>query len=300
MGAVDEPKPVWTTPSFLIYAGGLTVLGAALGALGYLAANFGKAAFAGWALLVLAVLYAIAHAFKRRGHWLTAGIFAYASVVAWAVFVVALWVWFGWFSTHDIAQSPLHGFSFARLSFEALVLAAVFDDIRRFRFPFIASIGVLFGWLFVADLISGGGSWTAVVTLLLGLVYLAVGSASSRPSAFWLHVGAGVLIGGSLLYWWHSSDWNWALVAVVALAYISTARATRRSSWAVFGVIGLLFAASHFADAWSHGSSSGNAINIGIAGFGVPYHGWVPPLVFAFTGFLLVALGLGARRRHAE
>ena len=48
---MDEPKPVWTTASFLVYVGGLTVLGAALGALGYIAANSGKAAFAGWSLL---------------------------------------------------------------------------------------------------------------------------------------------------------------------------------------------------------------------------------------------------------
>jgi hypothetical protein len=291
------PKPVWTTASYLVYAGGLTVLGAALGALGYLAASSGKAAFTGWSLLVLAALYAIADGFRRSGRWVAAGIFAYASVVAWAVFVAALWVWFGWFTTHDIARSPLHGFSFARLSFDVLVLAAAVDDSRRFRFPLIASIGVLFGWLFVADLISGGGSWTAVVTLAVGLVYLAVGSASSRPSAFWLHAGAGVLIGGSLLYWWHSSDWNWGLVAVVGLVYIAIADRTRRSSWAVFGSLGLLFAASHFADSWSHGSPSGSGI--GIAGFGVPYHGWVPPLVFAFTGFLLVALGLASRHRRA-
>jgi len=295
---VDERTPVWTPQSFLTYAGGLVVLDAAPGAIGYLAANFGKGAFAGWAALVLVVLYGIADRLKRRGHRLAAGIFVFAAVVAWAVFLAALWVWFGWFSTHDVAQSPLHGFSFARLSFEALVLAAVFDDIRRFRFPFIASIGVLVGWLFVADLLSGGGSWTAIVTLLLGLVYLAAGSASSRPSAFWLHFGAGVLIGGSLLYWWHSSDWNWALVAVVALVYIAIADRTRRSSWAVFGAIGLLVAASHFAEAWSHGSSSG--FGVGIAGFGVPYHGWVPPLVFAFTGFLLVALGVGSRHRRAH
>jgi hypothetical protein len=29
------------------------------------------------------------------------------------------------------------------------------------------------------------------------------------------------------------------------------------------------------------------------------YRGWVPPLVFAFAGFLLVTLGLAARRRSA-
>ena len=34
-------KPVWTTSSFLIYLGGLTVLGAAIAALSYLANNYG-------------------------------------------------------------------------------------------------------------------------------------------------------------------------------------------------------------------------------------------------------------------
>src|SRR6185437_9279936 len=98
---MDERKPVWTTSSFLIYTGGLVVLGSALGALGYLAGSNGRAAFAGWSLLVLAVLYAIAHALKNRGRWLAAGIFAFASVIAWAVFVASLWVWFGWFSIRD-------------------------------------------------------------------------------------------------------------------------------------------------------------------------------------------------------
>jgi hypothetical protein len=291
---VDPRKPVWTSASFLIYAGGLTVLGAAVGALGYLAASYGQAAFAGWALLVLAVLYGIAHAFRRRDRWLAAGIFAYASVVAFGVFVGALWVWFGWLGVHDVTRLPFHGFSVARLSLELLVVAAALDDTRRFRFPFISSITVLVGWLFVTDLVSGGGSWSAVVTLLVGLAYLAAGS-GDRPSAFWFQLASGMLIGGSLLYWWHSGDWQWALVAVVALVYVAVARATDRSSWAVLGSIGLLAATSHFASEWSHGSSGGTGIlRVPVSEF----RGWVPSLVFAFTGFLLVALGLGLTRRR--
>lgn len=289
---MDARKPVWTTASFLLYTGGLTVLSAALAALGYLSASYGDAAFAAWSLLVLGVLYAIALGFKRRGRWVAAGIFAFASVLAWAVFVVALWVWFGWLSSGDLIHGPLHGFSVARLSVELLVLASVAHDLRLFRFPFIAAIGVFVGWLFVTDLLSGGGSWSAVVTLAVGLAYLAAGAASNRPSSFWLHFGAGVLVGGSLLYWWHSSDWNWALVSVVALVYVAIARSTQRSSWAVFGAIGLLAASSHFADAWASDDSS---LPVGFAP--IPYRGWVPALVYAFTGFLLVALGLAARRR---
>jgi hypothetical protein len=291
---VDVRKPVWTSASFLLYAGGLTVLFSALGALGYLASAYGHAAFAGWSLLVLAVLYGIAHAFRRRGHWIASGIFAYASVLAWAVFVGALWVWFGWLTLGNAGRFPFHGFSVARLSLELLVLAAALDDTRRFRFPFITSITVLVGWLFVTDLVSGGGGWSAVVTLLVGLAYLAAGAVTDRPSAFWLHLAAGLLVGGSLLYWWHAGDARWALVAVVALLYVAIARSTNRSSWAVLGTAGLLAATSHFAEEWAHGSR-------GAAGlFGLPvfeFRGWVPPLVFAFTGFLLVALGFGLARR---
>ena len=290
-------KPVWTPGSFLVYAGGLVGLASAIGALGYLAGRNGHGAFAAWSLLVLAVLYAIANVLRQRGRWLTAGIFAFASVVAWGIFVGALWVWFGWLTTSDVAHSPFHGFSVARLSLELLVLASVSADLRRFRFPFIAAIGVLVGWIFLTDLLSGGGSWSAVVTLLVGLAYLAVGSASDRPTAFWFHFAAGGLVGGSLLYWWNSGDFEWALVAVASLVYISIARRTARSSWAVFGTIGLLLATTHYANEWSH-SGGGVGGVAGLAAFPAVIRGWVPPLVFAFTGFLLVALGL-ARRRGA-
>jgi hypothetical protein len=289
-------KPTWTSSSYLVYAGGLVVLGSATGALGYLAAHYGDAAFAGWAFLVLAVLYALANGFKERGRWLTAGIFAYASVVAWGVFVGALWVWFGWLSGSDGAKLPFHGFSVARLSLELLVLASVFADLRRFSFPFIASIGVLFGWLFITDLISGGGNWSAVVTLFVGFAYFAAGSASDRPSAFWLHFAAGSLIGGSLLYWWHSGDLKWALISVASLVYVGIARRTGRSSWAVFASLGLLMAGAHFATEWSQGHGGDGASNPLTPFVSVDVRGWVPPLVFAFVGFLLVALGLSRRR----
>jgi hypothetical protein len=290
---VDARKPVWTSSSFLVYAGGLTVLAAAVGALGYLSGSYGRGALAGWAFLVLAVLYVIAHAFRVRGRWLTSGIFAFASVVAWGFFVGALWIWFGWLSPHDFASLPFRGFKLGRLSLEALVLLAAFDDRRRFRFPFITSIIVFVGWLFVTDLVSGGGSWSAVVTLVVGLAYLGAGSASDRPSAFWLHLGAGVLIGGSLLYWFHAGDFRWALIAVASLLYVGNAHRTGRSSWAVLGALGLLAASTHFASEWSHAP----AVPLATLQTGEAPRDWVPPLVFAFTGFLLVVLGLAVARR---
>jgi len=291
-------KPTLTPASWLIYAGGLTVLGAALGALGYLASQYGDGAFVLWALLVLVVLYGLALGYKRQDRWLAAGIFAFSSIVAWAVFVGALWNWFGWLDNVSTGSSPFDGFSVARLSLYLLVLAAVWDDNRRFRFPLITLIGVLVGWLFVTDLISGGGGWSAVVTLFVGLVYLVVGTALDRPSAFWYHLASGLLIGGALLYWWHSGDTRWALVCVVALVYVAIGSATRRSSWTVLASIALLLASTHFATEWARGdASSGLVLGPGIVS---SFNGWVPPLVFAFTGFLMVLLGFLTLRRATE
>jgi hypothetical protein len=281
-------KPQWTTASFLLYAGGLTVLGAAVAALSYLEGSYGDAAFAGWAALVFAVLYAKADAWRRRDRWVAAGIFAFASVIAWAVFLGALWSWFGWLSH---ASSSFGRFSFARLSLELLVLAAAFHGRRRFRFPFIAAIAVFLGWFFVLDLLTAGGNWSAVVTLLVGLAYLLAGAAAgSRPAAFWLHFAAGALIGGSLLYWWHSTDTDWSLISVAAIVYVGIAYATKRSSWAVFAALALLAAGEHFAAKWSHGTITLSASTITTA------RGWAPSVVFAFVGFLLVVLGLASRR----
>jgi hypothetical protein len=169
------------------------------------------------------VLYLIADGLKRRDRWLAAGVFAFAAVIAWALFIGALWSWFGWLSS----GASLSSFSFSRLVLELLVLGVALDDMRRFKFPFIASIAVFVGWFFVLDLLSGGGNWSAFVTLFVGIAYLFAGSVSSGPAGFWLHFAAGLLIGGSFLYWWHSSDFDWGLISVVALFYvaISTAEA---------------------------------------------------------------------------
>ncbi|MBA3718549.1 MAG: hypothetical protein H0W87_10035, partial [Actinobacteria bacterium] len=142
-------------------------------------------------------------------------------------------------------------------------------------------------WYFVTDLVSGGGNWTTVVTLLIGLIYLAIAGASDSPSSFWWHLGAGVLIGGALLNWWHNSDTDWALIAVAGLVYVWIAYGTKRSSWAVLGAIGLFLSAVHYASEWSNET-------ITITGI-TDTRGWVPYAVFAFLGFLLVVLGL--RRR---
>jgi hypothetical protein len=278
-------KPVWTSANFLLYTGGLTVLAAAIAALSYLSGHYGSGALTGWALLVLVVLYGLAHRFKRRDRWIAAGVFAFTSVVAWGIFIGLAWHWFGWLDS----PGKFSDFSFARLSLELLILVAAWDDRRRFDFPFISLISALVGWFFVIDLISGGGTWTVVVTLVVGLVYLLVGVVGDSPSAFWFHLVGGALIGGSLLHWWHSTDTDWALISAVALIYVGLAYATKRSTWAVYGTIGFLGATLHYL--FGQGSA-------GPLGFFIPsISGWSPSVAFACLGFWLVLLGLMSRLR---
>jgi len=286
MAAVDWVKPRWTEASFLVYAGGLTVLGSAVGSLVYLSRSYSDGGLVLWTLLILVILYAIAHGFRIRDRWIAAGVFAFASVIAWAAFVYALWAWFGWLHSTSFAH-PFEGFSLARLSFVLLVLAASVDDRRRFRFPFISAITVVGVWYVVTDLISGGGNWSTWVTLLVGLIFLAAGGAMDSPSSFWWNLGAGVLIGAALLDWWHVDDLDYALIAVFALLFVAIAYGTRRSSWAVLATIGFFLVGYHFAKEWSSETVSVTGVT--------NVRDWVPYAVFAFIGFLLVALGLKKR-----
>jgi hypothetical protein len=301
-----EIKPLWTSATFLVYAGGLTVLLGGLAALGYLSASYGSGATAAWALLVLVILYAIAHALRVRGRLIAAGIFAFASVIAWGAFLVFLFEWFGW---HGVSGSLQH-WSWSRLALWLLVLAAAFDDRRRFGFPFIRVISAVVGWLFVIDLITSGGSFTAAVTLLVGIAYLAWGTLHRTPSSFWLHLVGGLLIGGSILYWCHTSDADFAFVSIVAFVFVGIAYATRRSSWAVLGTIGFFAATIHYVVGSPTALTEG-AFGLGGSGScvtsltGPPIctssssaiSPWSPALAFGLLGFFLVALGLLGRRR---
>jgi hypothetical protein len=282
-------KPVWKTSSFLVYTGGLTVLAAAVATLAYLSGQYGKGWLAGWGLLVLVILRFIAEALRLRGRWVAGGIFAFASVIAWGVFVGLAWSWFGWL---DHWNSPFAGWSLAHLSLESLILVAALGDQRRWDFPLIALISTVVGWFFVTDFISNGGNWTYIVTLVMGLLYLLAGIASRSPAAFWLHFVGGLLIGVPLLRWWHTTDFHWALISALALAYVLIAYVTKRSSWAVYATIGFFGATIHYL-VGSPTTVVGDALS-GTA----PSHvsPWAPALAFGLLGFWLVLLGLFGRR----
>ena len=173
----------WSGASFLAYLGGITILFATGALLGVLASDRGVAGFVLLALVAVAVSLVLAFGALLTGHRVTAGLFALTAVVSVVVFA---------------------GFDLARLFLELLALVASAFALAVFRFPLLVLFVAASTYFFVADLISNGGGWTAIVSILIGFVFLAaavgIDLGESSYYGLWLHVGAGLVIGGGLLW----------------------------------------------------------------------------------------------------
>jgi hypothetical protein len=292
---VQAIRAPWTSASFLVYTGALTVLASGLWLDSILSDRYSAAGFVGLAVLVFVCAAACALAFRSAGRPLLAGLFAFVSVALFAVAIGAIEDWWGWLP-HD---SPLHGFHWSLLLLEVVTLIAALWALRRFRHPLLVLAAAGVGWYFLTDVLSSGGNWSAWVSLLYGLVLLMVAGGANRVYAFWLHVVSGLTIGGALLFFWHESDWNFVLIGLVGLLYILFGAGRMRSSWTVLGAVGLLLTTVHFVDKWF---GDVNPLNF-VFGFDEePKHDWARPLGFVVLGFAYVGLGVlvARRERHRE
>jgi hypothetical protein len=280
-------KPRWDSGSFLLYLGLFTIAGAMSGAYSYLASQYGNFAFVGWTLLMLAILLVLAVFVRRRGPWLAGGVFAYLAVTAFAAFVGAVFEWWGWGGA-DKSTGPFDGWHWVLWLLLIIVLVATIAALRATKFPLLVISVCTIVWFLITDFLSGGGNWSAVVSLLIGIVYFFVGLAINRVYGFWVQFASATLVSGTLLYWWHSSTADWWLIAVAGVIWVATGTAVRRSIWTVYGALGLFAAATHFSIDWTTGNFSF---------FTGPSRVWVPILVAAALGFLYVLLGLWASRR---
>jgi hypothetical protein len=307
---VSAVRVPWSSASFLVYLGGLTLFGALGSLLSVQSDDYGSGGFVGWALLVFLATEACALIARAYGHRVSAGLLAFSAVAAWVVLLGAILDWFGWLAD---TNSLFAGFHVSHLFLELALVFAAGLALLVFRFPLLVLLFALGTWLFVADLLSGGGDWTAVLTILVGLMLLswavAVDRGSTRPYAFWLHVASGLSIGGGLLWLFHDGDWDWALIGILALVYVWIGDLLLRSSWVVLGAWGLLQTTAHFAAKWS-GEALGAFFYLfpfvlidafGSSSFAGDRHPWAAALSFVGIAvvFILIGLLLARRRRAA-
>jgi hypothetical protein len=292
---VQAIHPRWSSQTLLVYTGALTMVGASAAWLAYFTGTTGDFWDVVWALLLVLVLKAIAFGFLRTGHRIAAGVFAFGMVAGYAGFIATLWRWFGW----NAFPQSLDGFHLAFYVLACVWIVAALITLAVFRFPLIVTQALLAGYLLFVDFFSGGGNWSAFVSLFLGLVYLAfafaVDAGNARPYGFWIHLASGLLIGGSLLWFWHGGWFEWILVVLVSILFVMFGGSVGRTSWTVLGILGLFFASTHYVLDWTHvqiyffGDNGSNE-----------YHPWVSPLVFTVTGALLIALGFREARRRPQ
>jgi hypothetical protein len=283
----------WATGSFVGYLGALMALVAAIAWLSVIDSNHSQGALAGWSVLFWSVTELLAFMLLGRGRRVAAGLFGFVGLGLFAFMVGAFFSWFGWLPD----DKPLGGFHLGLLLLQVLVLIAAAIDLAIFKFPLFVLVLAGLGWYFVTDLVSSGGNWSAWVSLFVGLFLFVMGLANdggdTRPYGFWVHVVAGLIVGGALLYWWHSSDFQWALIIVVALVFMFIGAAIRRSSYAVIGALGLVLATGHY--------SIGTTFSIREGDVGEGRHAsWAGPVAFLCLGLFLAFMGMVLWRRGED
>jgi hypothetical protein len=298
-------KPRWSSASFLQYFGALVAVPAGLALLSLLEENHGTAALLVVSLLALAGVAVLAESLRRRGEALLAGLLSVLAVLVVAV-AAGSFVDLVGLAPDDPRESASffqEGLGLGVLLVELAVLAAAFHARRRFAFPFHSLVIAAVLWYLVVDLlegaVGGGNTATAILVLLVGLVYVTLAGARDQPehdpAAFWLHVVGGLSVLGAVVWFWHESPLDWLLVLLVSLALVELAARLDRSSYAVLGALGLVAGTTYYVVRWF--------ADVPFLPFLEPRGddppAWGPALAYLGLGAVSLVLGwLVARRRR--
>ena len=153
-------------------------------------------------------------------------------------------------SAAGCTDAPFEGFHVSHFVIELTLLIGAMVARQIFRFPLFVLLATGSAWFFVTDVLSSGGDWSATVTLVFGLTAMLFGVTVDRVYGFWVHVVAGLTVGGAWLWFSHSSDADWILIGLASLVFVSIASGLGRSSYAVLGAFGLLLVTTHFVVKW--------------------------------------------------
>ena len=294
---MDVVRARWSSSSFLLYAGAFVVLFAGVGLLSWLASEHSDGAFFGWSALVFFVLAVIAIGFEAAGERVTAGLFAFVSLIMFSVFIGSFEDLIG---ILDAGDGAFEGFRWGLLLFDLVIITASLILLARFRFPLLVLPAVFLSWFFLVDLVSGGGDWSAIVSIIVGFFLMLVGAGVDRIYGFWIHFVAALAIGGGFIYLWHGSTWEWILIGLIALIFFLLAGGLDRSIYSVLGAIGLFLAWTYFVERWTDTQvepSLYEGITPGISSDSGEPSIWGATMLYALFGLVLVAIGLWLERR---
>jgi hypothetical protein len=249
-----------------------------------------------WIFLVALVFFAGAaglSAFALRfGCWVPGGVMAASAVVLFptviAGFEHVIGVW---------PKSSIHPFSdFCGVPF-SLAVVTIVAGLAAFwlvRFGFVllpVAVAAEFAVQFLLPVVVNNPSADdhVIALLITGAAFVVIGmlldARLHRSAAFWWHVLGLFAIADGLAYYVgrsavdrflpfvspHNGTWAWVTMFVIGAVLVVASYATRRATWAAFGVVGLYVPSFHYLDNWS-GS-------------------WHFPLLLVVLGVALVFLG---------
>ena len=288
----DAVRPLWSSSSALVYAGGLVALFATVALLGIAGDDGGTWALVGAAVVAGSISLGLAETLARMQRAIAAGVAATLAVVFAGVVVGGL------LDATGLLEADIGDYQPAALLVEAVLIGASLAAVARYRAPLPVLVAALTFWIAVADLGSltswddAGELLSVAAGVLLAAAGVVVDRAGREPFGFWLHAVGGLAAGGGLVA---LADESSALIALFALGYLALAFVLRRSSYAVLGVIGVLVATTLFAV--DPLALVGGFLPFGSPGEGDALEGWQVALSYLVAGLALAAIGVAGRLR---
>lgn len=289
----ESLRPSWSSATALVYIGAFVALGATAALLAVLADLHGEAALVGYTGLATALALGLALLLQDRGRPVAAGVAVTLAVLFLGAFLAAFLSLIGLLDSDDDGYQP------ATHVVEVAVLAAAVVAIRRFRAPLPVLVIALTVWIVAVDLASrlAWGDAEETVSLAVGAVLAVAGVVvdrrGRRPYGFWLQTVGGLAVGGAVLSL-VSSDGSWLVVGLLSLLYVWLAYRLDRSSYAVYGAIGIVATTSYFA--FDGFSVLGALLPFGTGELDGGLEPWQVALSFVASGLLIGLLGLAGDR----
>ena len=248
------PAARFDAPSFLWHFGAIIGIGTVAWIAGDGLSRHENATVLAVAVSFALLFGALAAVLLRRGWRAPAGVLATVAVAAVPLLVYSLQNALGlWEPSAPDSFVAFHEQVHATwVTMEIATIVAGLVGLALVRAPLVLAPVCFVAWYFAMDLAPAvfgrdvtddQRAWTSIgIGLVLLLAGLALDRRGLRRHAFWLHVFGFLALLWAIcwLTWEHNTDLTWTLVTLVSLVALFAGVPLRRSTFVVFGAIGVL------------------------------------------------------------